>query len=495
MPPNSDPRAVPGASQPTQPDQPGQPGQSGAGASADQSAPLPTTTAARAVKLDPPPKPPARREDVEFMTDTLQVLFQKPPRSSLLIVKVTLLVLVVFVVWAAMSPLDEVTVGEGKVIPSAQVQVIQNLEGGIVSKIPVKVGDLVQKGQIVLQFDETRFASSVGETKAKNYALIGKVARLSAEANGQPFVPPAELLKGNPAVAREEKNLYDSRQREIAATLAVLNDQIRQRSQELVEKRARVTQLQDNFALIDKELKMSKPLVAQGVISEVEILRLERQVGEIRGELEATRLAIPRLEAQLSEARGKVEGAQAKFRSDAATDLAVARAEYEGTNATSLAVEDRLARTAVRSPLSGIVKTIKVATVGGVIQPGMDVMEIVPVDDSLIVEAKVRPSDVGFLRPGQSAMVKLSAYDFSIYGGLEAVVDNITADSITNDKGESFYLVRVKTTRSGLGTADKPLPIIPGMLATVSIRTGAKSLLTYLLKPVIKAKANALTER
>ena len=158
-------------------------------------------------------------------------------------------------------------------------------------------------------------------------------------------------------------------------------------------------------------------------------------------------------------------------------------------------MEDRLARTAVRSPLSGIVKTIKVATVGGVIQPGMDVMEIVPVDDSLIVEAKVRPSDVGFLRPGQSAMVKLSAYDFSIYGGLEAVVDNITADSITNDKGESFYLVRVKTTRSGLGTADKPLPIIPGMLATVSIRTGAKSLLTYLLKPVIKAKANALTER
>jgi adhesin transport system membrane fusion protein len=439
--------------------------------------------------------PQVRREDVEFMPDTLQAIFQRPPRTAFLIVKCTLAFLVIAIIWAAFSPLDEITVGEGKVIPSSQVQIIQNLEGGIVSKIPVKVGDLVQKGQIVLQLDETRFASSMGESKAKNNALYAKVSRLSAESTGQPFVPPADLVRDNPSIAREEKVLFDSRQRELTATLSVLTQQASQRGQELVEKRARLGQLQDNYTLIDRELKMSKPLVAQGVISEVEILRLERQVGEIRGEMEATRLAIPRLEAQITEARSKSEGALAKYRSDAANELALARAEYAGTSASNVAVEDRLARTAVRSPLSGIVKSMKVTTVGGVIQPGMDVMEIVPVEGILIIEAKVRPGDVGFLRPGQSALVKISAYDFSIYGGLEAVVENITADSITNEKNDSWYLVRVRTEKSSLGSPEKPLTIIPGMLATVNIRTGEKSLLSYLLKPVIKARSNALTER
>lgn len=240
---------------------------------------------------------------------------------------------------------------------------------------------------------------------------------------------------------------------------------------------------------------MSKPLLAQGVMSEVEILRLERTVNETRGEMEGTRLAIPRLEAQLAEARSKLDGALAKFRSDAANELAAANADFAGTKASSLAVEDRLARTAIRSPVTGIVKQLKVNTVGGVIQPGMDVMEIVPLEDNLLIEAKVRPGDVGFLRPGQPALVKVTAYDFSIYGGLEAQVENITADSITTDKGESFYLVRVRTSRSSLGGKDKPLPIIPGMLATVHIQTGKKSVLGYLLKPVIKAKYDALRER
>ena len=372
---------------------------------------------------------------------------------------------------------------------------IQNLEGGIVANIPVRVGDLVQKDQVVIQLDEKRFASSVGEAKAKNHALMAKVARLTAEANGAAFKPPAELTREEPKIAEDELHLFENRQRELDAALSVLRQQINQRSQEISEKRAKLNQLQESHNLVSRELKMSKPLLAQGVMSEVEILRIERTVAETRGDLEGTRLAIPRLEAQLSEARSKLEGALAKFRSDAGNELAQAKAEFAGTNASSLAVEDRLTRTAIRSPLAGIVKQIKINTVGGVIQPGMEVMEIVPLEDNLLVEAKVRPADIGFLRPGQPALVKLSAYDFSIYGGLDATVENITADSITNDKGESFYLVRVRTTRNSLGSADKPLPIIPGMLATVHIRTGKKSVLGYLLKPVIKAKYDALRER
>ncbi len=437
----------------------------------------------------------AQREDTEFMPSTLAALFQRPPPPAYLIVRGSLLLLCVGILWASLSSLDEITIGEGKVVPSSQVQIIQNLEGGIVSQIPVKVGDLVRKGQVVMQLDETRFFSSVGESKAKNYALMAKIARLTAEASGTPFVAPPELLKENPKIAEDEKGLYDNRKREFDATLGVLRQQVGQRSQEIAEKSARYKQLQESYNLIAQELKMSKPLLAQGVMSEVEILRIERQVSDTHGEMDATRLAVPRLEAQLAEARNKLEGATAKFRSDAANELATAKADFAGTNASSIAVEDRLARTAVRSSLSGIIKQIKVNTVGGVIQPGMEVMEIVPLEDKLLIEAKIRPSDVGFLRPGQPAMVKISAYDFSIYGGLEATVENITADSITTDKGESFYLVRVRTTRNSLGSADKPLPIIPGMLATVHIRTGHKSVLSYLLKPVIKAKYDAMRER
>jgi len=240
---------------------------------------------------------------------------------------------------------------------------------------------------------------------------------------------------------------------------------------------------------------MTRPMAAQKVISDVELLRLERQASDIKGELDATRLAIPRLEASLQEGRNKVEGAQAKFRADASMELSQARAELEGTSASNVAMADRLERTTVRSPVNGIVKTIKVTTVGGVIQPGSDVMEIVPIEDNLLVEARVRPADIAFLRPGQPAVVKVTAYDYSIYGGLEATVETITADSITNDKGESFYLVRVRTATNRFGSAKEALPIIPGMMTTVHIQTGSKSVLRYLLKPIIKARSEALRER
>ncbi len=447
--------------------------------------------------LLPPPDTPevVSRDDIEFMPHAIAALFQRPPPPAYMILRGTLLLLLIAIVWAFFADLDEITIGDGKVVPTSQIQVIQNLEGGIVASIPVKVGDLVQKGQVVLQFDETRFASSSDETKAKHNALMAKIARLTAESTGTAFEPTANLLKIAPLIAADEYRLYQNRQRELDAMLGVLRQQVSQRNQEISEKRARLQQLQESHSLIAQELKMSKPLLAQGVMSEVEILRLERQVNDTKGEMDANRLAIPRLEAQSAEARGKLEGALAKFRSDAATELAQAKAEFAGTSATSIALVDRLSRTAVRSPLNGIVKQIKVGTVGGVIQPGMEIMEIVPIEDRLLIEAKIRPSDIGFLHAGQLAVVKISAYDFSIYGGLDAAVENITADSITNEKGESFYLVRVRTTKSFLGPPDKPLPIIPGMLATVHIRTGHKSVMSYLLKPLIKAKYDALRER
>lgn len=240
---------------------------------------------------------------------------------------------------------------------------------------------------------------------------------------------------------------------------------------------------------------MTRPLVQQGVMSEVELLRLERQQSDLKGELEATRISIPRLEAALMEARNKVEGFIIKFRSDAMSEMSAARAEISPIGATGTALEDRLARTTVRSPMTGTVKRIKVTTIGGVIQPGMDLMEIVPLEDKLLIEARVKPSDIAFLRSGQEGTVKLTAYDFSIYGGVPAKLEYISADSITNDEGETFYIIRVRTKTNYLVQGDKRLPIMPGMLATVDIRTGKKSVLSYLLKPVIKTREGALHER
>ena len=436
--------------------------------------------------------------DIELLSDSNAALFESAPRFGSMIIRGVFAFIIIFFIWAYFAEIDEITVGEGKVIPSSQVQIIQNLEGGIVADIPVKVGDLVSKGQIIMRLDPTRFSSSMSETQAKRDSLLAKVARLEAEATGMQFKAPAELMKTNPQLVNEERTLMESRQQELSTAMMVLRQQAEQRAQELSEKKANYQQLRESQDLVSQELKISKPMAAQGVMSAVEILRLERQLSDVKGQMDAARLAIPRLEQAAAEARSKITASMAKFRSDAAADLNLARAELAGTSAVSLAAEDRLARTAVRSPVSGIIKQLKVTTVGGVIQPGMEVMEIVPLEDNLLVETKIRPSDVGFLRPGQEATVKVTAYDFSIYGGLDALVENITADTITTEKGdktESFYIVRVRTKSTTFSASKKALPIMPGMVATVHIRTGKKTILNYLLKPIIKARYDAMRER
>jgi adhesin transport system membrane fusion protein len=438
------------------------------------------------------------RDDIDLLSDSNAALFESTPLLGSMIIRGFLGFILIFFIWAYFAEIDEITVGEGKVIPSSQIQVIQNLEGGIVASIPVKVGDLVQKNQIVMKLDPTRFSSSMGETQAKRDSLLAKVARLEAEATGRPFVTPADLLKSNPQLVNEEKTLMISRQQELDTAMMVLRQQADQRTQEAGEMRARYQQLQQSYDIVDQELKISKPMAAQGVMSAVEILRLERQLSDVKGQMDAARLAIPRLEQAAAEARSKITASIAKFRSDAAVDLNLARAELTGTSAVSMAVQDRLTRTEVRSPVAGVIKQLKVTTVGGVIQPGMELMQIVPLEDNLLVETKIRPSDVGFISPGQDATVKITAYDFSVYGGLEAQVENITADTIIVEKGDrsdSFYIVRVRTKSTTFSGTKKQLPIMPGMVASVHIRTGKKTILNYLLKPIIKARYEAMRER
>ncbi|WP_157314271.1 HlyD family type I secretion periplasmic adaptor subunit [Chitinibacter sp. GC72] len=435
-------------------------------------------------------------EDLNFLGDGAAAVYGGSTVLSNGILYASAALILIAIVWAALAEIDEVTVAEGKVVPSTQVQVIQNLEGGIVAHIPVKVGEVVQKGQVLMKLDEKRFSSSLGESTVKYDALAAKMARLTAEANGAEFKPPEKLNQSNPALIEAERQLFNSRKRELESSIAILQSEAAKRSHEISGMRAKLSKLESGLKLAQEEYAMSKPLAEKNVISQIDFMHLQRQISDLNGEINETRIAIPGLQSSLAETNGKIAGVYAKAKADAANELAAVKAELESTSATTVALSDRFERTTIRAPVNGIVKLIKVNTVGGVLQPGMDVMEIVPLEDNLLVEAKIRPSDIGFLRPKQEAMVKLTAYDFSIYGGLLADVETITADSITDEaKKESYYLVRVRTRSNHLGNTRQVLPIIPGMLSTVHIRTGKKTVLQYLIKPIVKAKDEAMRER
>ncbi|CAG2157974.1 Type I secretion system membrane fusion protein PrsE [Cupriavidus yeoncheonensis] len=441
----------------------------------------------------------ASDDDSAFMSERNAAAFAAPRHFSHWILWATLAFVLVGLAWAALARVDEVTVGEGKVIPSSQVQVVQNLEGGIVAEIMVRPGQVVSKDQPLMRIDDTRFTASYKEGRTKDDALVARIARLSAEAGGQPFGAATDAEAGNRGFVTEERSLYESRKRALEANLAVLRQQAEQRRQELSEKRSREQQLRQSHGLVSRELAMMRPMVAQGVVSEVDLLRLERQANDLQGELDATRLAMPRLDAAYREIQKKIDEITTHFRAEAMQDLNQAKAEQQAQSATNTALQDRVDRTLVRAPLAGIVKQVKINTVGGVIQPGMDLVEIVPLEDTLLVEARVRPADIAFLRPGQPAMVKLSAYDFSIYGGFPGTVEHISADTLTPDRPgerpESYYLVRVRTRGNRPTGSTEQVAILPGMVATVDVLTGQKTILHYLLKPIVKTKEMAFRER
>ncbi len=433
--------------------------------------------------------------DLAFMSSLSEAVLQKVPNSSRRMLWVIVIAIFWLIAWASIAEIDELTRGEGKVIPSQQLQVIQNLEGGIVSEIMVKEGDHVKKGQVLLKIDDKGFASSYGESRLRYIELKAKSLRLTAEASGQPFDGIDTTNQDMKRQIAYEKSLYDSNQEQLQKTLQVLQEQQNQKSNELKELTSKVAQLQNSYDLVRKELGIMAPLTQKGLVSEMELLQLKRQSSSIQGDLDAAKLSIPRVQSAIQEAKNKLAGAELDFQNKAKKDLNEAVAEMSRLQEVQTSLEDRVQRTLVRAPVDGTIKQLLVNTVSGVVKPGMDILEIVPTEDTLLIEAKIKPSDVAFLRLGLDAMVKFTAYDFSIYGGLKGKLVFISADTITNEKGESYYLVHIKTDKNHLGTAEKPLELMVGMTTTVDILTGKKTVLDYLLKPILKAKQNALRER
>ncbi len=437
-------------------------------------------------------------EDKGFITDVNEANLYGASFQSHLILWLAFIFLMIALIWANYATLDEVTRGSGKIIPSSHIQIVQNMEGGILSEIMVKEGDLVEKGQTLMQLDEVRFASSLNETRLKYYELLANTARLTAEATGQPLKIPQEILDNYPSYAEHTRHLYESGKSQLEANIQILQQQVLQREQELIELRSKQDQIARSYQMLRKEIDMSAPLVSQGAMSEVEMIRLQRSSNDLNGELSSAKLAIPRLQASLDESRNKLHEQKVRFQTDAMKQLNETKSELDQTSESLLAMKDRVTRTRIIAPLKGTIKQLKITTIGGVIQPGMDLLEIVPIDDQLLVEAEIRPADIAFLHPGQDAMVKLTAYDFSIYGGLEAKLEHISPDTIINEEDKdkkSYYQIRLRTTKNYLEKNGDRLNIIAGMNADVDILTGRKTVLDYLLKPILKAQQRALRER
>lgn len=432
-------------------------------------------------------------QDRDFDANADWAIAEQTPRGARVMVWLSAGAVFIMLFWASVAALDEVARGEGKVIPSRQVQILQSLDGGIVSEILVREGQAVKIGDLMLKVDPTRMVSSLRENRSQYLALLAKSARLRALAESANFIPPEIVVKEAPEIVLEERRLFESRRAELDATIGVARQQATQRSQELVSVRARREQAAQSYTLTAKELELTKPLVKTGAVSDVELLRLERDVARYRGERDSANSDIPRIESAIAEANRKIQEVDLTFRNIARSELSESSAKLSALSEGSTALADRVKQTDIRSPVNGTVKQLRVNTVGGVVQPGKDLIEIVPSDDALLLEARVMPRDIAFLRPGQKALVKFTAYDFATYGGLEATLEHISADTVVDEKGNAFFLVRVRTLSTDLGP--NKLPIIPGMVAEVDILTGKKTVLSYLLKPILRAKASAMTER
>ncbi|EHR6439959.1 hemolysin secretion protein D [Vibrio parahaemolyticus] len=452
-------------------------------------------------------------DELDFVDDKTAALLLNTPNSARLMLWVMVLFFVAAIGWASWAQIDQVTVGQGKVIPSSQIQVVQNLEGGLVKEILVKEGQLVKKGQQLLLIDDTRFRSDYREREQQVANLTASVLQLSASINsvavnrdfniqdweksvvldyGKLTFPPV-LEETQPQLTQRQKAEYREDLDNLRNQLSVINQQVEQKQQDLVEIEARVRNLRQSYQYAKKELDITQPLADEGVVPRIELLKLQRQVNDTRREMTSSELKIPVIKSAIKESMLNRIDVALKFRSEQQEKLNNAQDQLSALVESAVGLEDRVNRTVVVSPVTGKIKTLNVNTVGGVIQPGMDIVEIVPTEDTLLVEAKIAPKDIAFLRPNLNAIVKFTAYDFTKYGGLVGELEHISADTTQDEEGNSFYIVRVRTEKTSFGQ-DADLPIIPGMTASVDIITGKRTVLEYLLKPILSAKTNALKE-
>jgi len=434
-------------------------------------------------------------DDIEFMNSLSAAVLAGSPKKSNLFLYIIAGLVFSLIGWMSVARLDERTRGVGRVIPSRQIQVVQNLEGGIIKNIRVREGDAVKKGEVLITMDDTGVGSSYAESSSVINELRARSVRLAAEAGIRAFESGAPWEEEIKELLRKERRLYKTNVRRKQSEIEVMRERLHQREIELAEAKMNIRMLESSTRMIAREMELTLPLYKKGLVSELEFIQLKQKALDRNHELESARKKVESINSRIVEAKEQNSELEERYRSEAQEEYNKVMAEIERLNQGRLAIEDRVQRTSVRSPVDGTVKQILINTVGGVVKPGMDILEIVPDEETLVVEAKIKPSDIAFLYPGLKAVVKITAYDFAIYGGLEGRVTHISADTITDERREEYYLVRIETDRNYLGTEVNKKEIIVGMTAQVDIITGSKTVMAYLLKPILRAKENALGER
>jgi adhesin transport system membrane fusion protein len=437
-------------------------------------------------------------DELKFASSLSSAVLQKPSKKPRYLLYAVFFGFLWLIIWANFAELDTRVQAQGRVIPSSKVKQIQNLEGGIVKELFVKEGDIVKADQKLLIIDNIKSKGSLEEKKAKYFSLVARAVRLKAEANAKKFdstdissIVPQEYIES-------EYNLYLSSRSKLKSKITVFQDQIQQKNNTLAEAKSKLKFASRSIKLIQEEVLMKEPLVRQGIESKPDFLRLKRELGDKKNDYHTVRLSIPRIQAEIREIKNKIISTKEEFKNEAREKLSQTLADVSQTREIKKALENEVGRTNVVSPVDGIVKKIEVTTIGQVIKSGNSILEIVPVDDKLLLEVKVKPKDIAFVYPGQEANVKVTAYDFPIYGGLKGEVLSIGADSIIekSSKGEqSYFLITIKTDKNYVEKDGKKGVIMPGMVVSADILTGKKTVISYLMKPITRAKENALKER
>lgn len=433
--------------------------------------------------------------DIQYMDSLNAAVLQRSSAKLYMLLYIIAFLIFFLILWANFAEIDELTRGIGKVIPSHKIQIIQNLEGGIIKKILVSEGELVKKGQVLLHIDDTGAGSSFQENTIRINELKARAIRLRAEAGIAPFKINKKTMGQFLNIIKEEERLYKTNLRRRKSEKEVLKQRLKQKKLDLAEAYLSIRQLNASKKMIQREVELTKPLFLKRLVSELEFIQLKQKTLENQRELDMAKSKRASLKSQIIEAKNMINELEAKNQGEAQQQLSEVVAEIDRISSSQIAIEDRVKRTMVRSPVHGTIKQLLINTVGGVVAPGMDIMEIVPADDKLLVEAKIKPSDIAFIYPGQTAVLKFTAYDFAIYGGVNGTVVHVSADTITDERQEEFYLIKIKAEKNFLGTDDNKKSIIVGMTVQADIITGKKTVMQYLMKPILRAKYNALRER
>lgn len=442
-----------------------------------------------------PVKENFKEEDYEFMESLSGAILEKHPRKLHFILQFWAITILIFIIWASLCDIDEVSRGIGDVIPSNENQIVQNLEGGIIESINVNEGDHVKKGTVLLKINNEKSISTFESNEVKAMSLEAKILRLTAESEAKDFDVTKNTNEELTPYIKNELSLYKTNLNQLNSDLSILEEQLIQRKNSLADAKSKKLYLSKSLVMVRKEISMTEPMVERGIASEVDLLRLKKEENQGVDELKSSEFLIIRYNSEIQEIMHKIDSTKLSFQSKAKAALTETISEYKRTVSNSKALEDQVTRTLVRAPRDGIIQKLFINTVGGVVKPGDNLIEIVPTNEKLLVNAKIKPADIAFIYPSQKAIVKFSAYDFSIYGGIEAKVVNISPDTIKDKDGKTYYIVRIETQNNKLNQKSKKMKIIPGMTAQVDILTGKKSILSYILKPILKTKQYAFGDR